>query len=734
MRLNLISKAGFTYALLFLLSFGIYFFYYHHLILNLNTVLFKTEGDSLKNYYTYLYHIKNDLEPLNFTGLNFPFGEHIVYTDCQPLLSVILKALPLTHGHLIGILHGLILMSFIITPLILFKIFLKLDVNKSIAFFSSLAIAVLSPQIQRLGGHFALAYGCIIPIGILLLLSYFEKSSFKNITPLVVYNFLLFFVHPYFGLGLSLFCFISILTRTLLQFNRKIFKNLLSMFLTGVVPILMFKLFMLVTDTHKNRPDEPYGVDIMGAAASPESVFTPSFGPFMHFLKSIVKSKQVEWEALSYIGIFPLFVMIISVIIFPFFLKRFRVRRELAALFITGLFFLFFSFGSHILLLDFFKLKIASLNQFRAFGRFAWYFYFLLPIFLITIFSNVVKSYSFKSEKIVLTGFGMVFFFFNMLEAHYLLKNMMEGNFNDRNIFNLQQITASERTLIDRIKASKFQAIIPLPVFHIGSEIYQRNGDESVRPAMFYSYHTRLPILSVMLSRTSLNETETALEILNIYKAERKIDSLITNKSFLIMKTSDNLREDELRLLNTLEVYDRNAKNYFFTAKKKDFKLSKSDLKTFTDLEHVDSNQRKNIMFIQSKKRKPFIQSKIVNFETIAEIDSNTIESGEYTISFHYHLKKKKFKYIHNNFIVIKENKQSSIWETFISVRNTSGFYGNFIVFEQHIRIDNHFVYKFVLNGSMDEPYRISHFLLKPQKLNLKIVRNGTPLFNNYPN
>ena len=188
MSFGILNKEIRIYFLLFLSSFCVYSFYFQHLMLHLNSVLFDAEGDSLKNYFTYVYHVQNDHQLLNFTGLNYPFGEHLVYTDCQPLLTFILKLVPFTHQYLIGILHAAMLLSFIVTPLVLFRIFMILKVESRIAFLSSLAIAFLSPQTQRLCGHFALAYGCVIPLGILFLLNFLKNKSVKNTCFLFTYN------------------------------------------------------------------------------------------------------------------------------------------------------------------------------------------------------------------------------------------------------------------------------------------------------------------------------------------------------------------------------------------------------------------------------------------------------------------------------------------------------------------------------------------------------------------
>jgi hypothetical protein len=733
-------KTGFfrewhLYLLLFLLSFGIYFFYYHHLLQHLNEVLFVAEGDSIKNYYTYAYHVSNDQSLLHFSGMNYPFGEHVVYTDCQPLLSGILQLLPFTHSYAIGILHGLMLLSFIVTPLILLRIFTRLGVNLAAGFFSSLAIAVLSPQMYRIGGHFALAYGCVIPLAVLFLLNYFRNTGSKNLLVLFSYSLCLFFIHPYFGLGVSAFSCLSMLLREWLSTDRSLLrKRILMAISVGIGPILFFKLFMIFTDTHQNRPTEPYGVDIMGAAANLESVFTPSFGPFIFFLKGFIKVEHVEWEALSYIGIFPFLMLVIGVLALPFYFRKMGIQKELLAIFITSVLILLFSFGLHMRVLELLHLKIAALNQFRAFGRFAWYFYFMLPVFAITLLSRLCSRL--KRPKVgagILVVTSLLLFFFNMLEGHYLLTALTTRTFEARNIFNRELLSQEEKDVLETIKEKNMQVILPFPMFHIGSEMYQRNGEISIRPSMLYSYHSGLPLLSVMQSRTSLNESETLLEVLNRYKLHRDIEPVLAQKNILVLKSGSTLMKDEERVLKKAKPLRNTAENEFFAATLRDFVLEEEEKKKFISVP-ARSDLPKNIIFIPFQNNPGFIRARISDFTTVAKVDSNTIAGGDYTLSFHYHMGEKIFRFFHNNIIVIrKSNTQNENWDYFFSVRSATGFYGNFVVFEQKIKLNPHGSYEFLLNGPGKEYYRISHFLLKPDTMDLKMQLGKTTLYNNYP-
>lgn len=721
--------------LLFVISFSIYTFYFQHLAFNLNSVLFKIEGDSLKNYYTFVYHIKNDSSALRFSGMNFPFGEHIVYTDCQPLLTFILRCLPFTHNYLVGIMHGLILLSFIITPLIIFRIFILLDIQDWPAFFFSLGIALLSPQIRRLGGHFALAYGCIIPLAILFLLNYLKNGSYRQLTFLFIYNCCLFLIHPYLGLGVSVFCFTTLFLSEVLKSNRRLLRSFPKMIIVGVLPIVLFKLFMAITDHHTQRPTEAFGPDIMTGATSFKSLFVPFFGPFDRLMQMIFHSKKyVEWETCSYLGFFPALLLFISILTFPFYYKKIKIKRELIALGLTAFLFLIFSFGVHISISRRIHLNFDTLNQFRVLGRFAWYFYFLVPIFLAVLLTQVFKAVIKEhTAKRLIFCTSLLFFSFNFLEAGFLFKDIRKNSFNSRNIFNASGLTANEKKIVSEIKDKKIQVILPMPLFHVGSEIYQRNGDKSISTSFIYSYHAGLPVLGVMLSRTSLPETEEAIELLNIYKANRKIKTLLNGDPLLVIQTGTDLKEDELRILKTLHPFEAYDSLQFYYAHKTNFDLPEHEKNKFITLNADKSESLKNTIYIPYENRKPFLRTRIDEFERIAAFDSAAFDDGKYIVSFRFHLTGKKFRNIYSNLIVEKFNRKAMNWAYYTSVRSVSGFYDNVIVFEHKVKLDKGFGYRFLLKGGTKEYYKVSDFLIRPENSDLKIISKRKISYNNYP-
>ena len=62
-------------------------FFYGRILLSPNQYMFGTTGDAIKNYYTYAYYISHNDSYTNFEGMNYPYGESFLYTDCHPILA-----------------------------------------------------------------------------------------------------------------------------------------------------------------------------------------------------------------------------------------------------------------------------------------------------------------------------------------------------------------------------------------------------------------------------------------------------------------------------------------------------------------------------------------------------------------------------------------------------------------------------------------------------------------------
>ncbi len=94
-------------------------------IFHANTYLLSTGGDAVKNYYTPAWFVDND-NGTHFTGMNYPYGEHVVFTDNQPLLSWVMNFIDNNlfsiSGYTIGIMNILLFVSLFFCVIFIYKI------------------------------------------------------------------------------------------------------------------------------------------------------------------------------------------------------------------------------------------------------------------------------------------------------------------------------------------------------------------------------------------------------------------------------------------------------------------------------------------------------------------------------------------------------------------------------------------------------------------------------------
>lgn len=715
--------------LLFLCSFGIYSFYFHEVFLHLNSVLCSNTGDSLKNYYTFAFQATYGNDLLNFEGLNYPYGEHVVYTDCQPILVFILHSLPFSHNYLIGILHGLIFFSFIITPLILNQIFLKLKLPASSSFFLALAITLLSPQYFKiLAGHFALAYACIIPLNLLLLIRLFDLRSKKQLLWLFVFNLSIFFLHPYFGLGTSLFSFLGLFIYDVINFNKKVFlRQSFSTILTCLIPVILFKLFMLLTDHHENRTLEPENINLLKAKTG--SLVLPNFGPFREFLAKVFPVENSNFEGFSYLGIF----LITLTLLFPVLLLIFRKRcfsAQLIACLLAATFLLFMAFGWHNDLLALLGIRIPALDQFRACGRFIWFFYYTLPVVLFAALFRLLEKAA-TSPRLHLY-FGLIsftYFAFNFTEANALYRADREAYWKCDNIFNPDLLSAEQKENTTYIKKQRLQAIIPLPLYHSGSEMFVRYEQGSMLPSFLYSYHCRLPVLSSFLSRTSITETKEVIQTLNAYKKEHAIRHLFNSKSFLVVQGQDGLMPDEERFRKKVIFYTHDGKTNIGMISLEQLFERRERLNCELKSEGTIPCDSEQVIFVHHQDRRPFTSSNLKEYERIYAFGSNLMNTGNYVVSFHFHYTGMTHRSVACNFIVMENGG----WISNDPIKNFSGFYDGFAVYERKVYIDKTKQYDFILKGLDDQEYHISDFMFRPEQVNVFMTQGRDSIFNNFP-
>src|ERR1022692_4753739 len=106
-------------------------------------------GDCGKNYFTFLYHSIYG-KGVWFDGMNYPYGEHIIYADGQPALSTFLHLFqPLDPHYALATMNLAISLSYVVAILFTYKILTRFGVNPFIAILFACLINLLSPQVMR---------------------------------------------------------------------------------------------------------------------------------------------------------------------------------------------------------------------------------------------------------------------------------------------------------------------------------------------------------------------------------------------------------------------------------------------------------------------------------------------------------------------------------------------------------------------------------------------------------
>ncbi len=279
----------------------------------------------------------------------------------------------------------------------------------------------------------------------------------------------------------------------------------------------------------------------------------------------------------------------------------------------------------------------------------------------------------------------------------------------------------------------KVQAIVPLPIFYVGSEVYSRSGgDNSMIPAILYSYHTGIPILSASLSRTSISETENTISLLNSYQKNKPPEKILTDKDFLIIRTKDSLMPDEKRLFNKIkDPFTRDSTTFGYLTKEKFLERlhTQNDFVLHSNVTRMDSS---GVFYIVEAPQKPFIHTKMEEYGTVYILDSNQIRSGQYIVSFHYYHPGWRKVSGSVDLVVSKVNHREQIWKYLLPARMVSGVYKEYTVFEQSIQLDRNSKHEFFLKGSSPDLYTIKNFLIRPAGINVLQIHAADTLYNNF--
>ena len=744
----------YKYPLLtFGLSFVVLFYFFHAVILSPNSYLFASGGDGIKNYYTYMFHAKHDTSFWEFTGMNYPFYENVIYTDGHPLLSYLIGSLGL-ENYGIGILNLLMLTSFPIASVFLYLILKNYKVENLWAISAAIAITFLTPQIFRLTGHFSLSYVFAIP-GIWWLLIKCNNASSPGWWAFFSFSYIFafFFTHPYLGIILSLFC----LTFWLFVFlmNREQWKTSVG-FVTAqlVIPFLLFRMLIFINDDHYNRMDIPAG--FYNYFAGWGSVLLPHHGPTSSISRAI-GFRLNNWESWSYVGLTTI-LFFITIVVFTI-LKRkslpFKLifKHELFIFFLAAVTILVFSFCFPFKFSWFRWItdSIGPLKQFRVLGRFTWVFYYVVTITSVITFFHLYKKQGRHWALGLFFGAGVIYYFVEAHEVNALHTDLITQH---ENSFLEEKVPKETMDIANFLVENDYDAFMLLPFTHMSSENMLILGAERGNfDSFMISYHSGLPMLNSVSSRLSQEES---IKFNNFFGPEfiekQLVYDLPEDAKIAVIINDDYLSIDELRIVYTHEyvyenerfqvcTFDRDAWNtrYYFDEVIAKEKLAKTELKDGW------KSEKKQWFYYESwddikgesiKGKGAYANTK-GNYPVLAEIAADSLEPGNYQASFWFNHFVDRADI--NAVVDLGYEGDSSYWAANYPIAQSNHIVGHWMLVNMDFKVteDVKTIKVFLSGNGSGEPYIVDELLIRktdePPLFNLaKMGRTEYIVYNNY--
>lgn len=575
--MNFFQKYKADIAALGIFAIGI-FWAFRRIILNPNAYLFGDSGDGIKNYFTFVYYLKYD-RGLHFSGMNYPYGEHISFTDNQPTLALLFKFI---NDHIfelsnygVAILNLSLVVSVFVGAFFCYKILKDFGSQFWIAVAGALIIVFLSPQFGRFHAHYALAHIAFIPMNIWLIFKLNNANKpwvFGIILAIVV--ILQAFVHFYF-LPITL-AFGLLFAALYAYFQRKekgAFKKSGILIASIIIAAALTLIISKATDPVTDRQDTPYGINAYTSTF--ESVFSPNVGP----LQKIIRSGNQRVEGIGYVGILGL-LFIPLVLIHLFLLKRKKrllFTREiknynlLLPAFIASIIVYLFSTGMlYRMGLSILLEIIPPLKQFRSLGRFVWVFYYCFLFFMI-----VQLAYLFKNEKLfglkylpkIIAILGLLIF---AVEANWNYHAHVDKIYRINNSFPANRAPLLKKLQENGYEPADFQAIVSLPLFVVGANSIQiETGVWPAREAFALSYQTGLPLMDIMMSRTSESQSLELVEFVSSIGSKKRMAHM-DDRSILVICKEKAMNKIEHEFLKKSKLLFEFEERTFYEIQAKD--------------------------------------------------------------------------------------------------------------------------------------------------------------------
>ena len=483
-------------------------------------------ADGGKNIYTYLYHVLYG-HGMWYTGMNFPYGEHIVYTDGQPLLSVSLAGIGgIGVSTALGVMWWLVAASQVLGILFLYKILRCFGVSFLFSLVFAVLIGLFSPQIFRIQGHYGLSYSCVIPMLFYWTLQYNGTGKWNYASYVFVLGIVSGLLHPYFS-GVT-FLWVAFYGLAYFLTGHSPLKARLTHVLppvfAGAGVMLFFAALLHFTDPVVDRPLTPYGMTTYCATGG--MLVSSAFSPIWIILQHLFTFAKAHdgGEGYCYLGFTTLITCCWALVST---LRTFKKRRvtnsadtaDFKMWLVLALFALLLGMGvPFVWHMEWLTDYLTFMRQFRTLGRFTWMFYYILSVFAATYlyrtFKELKTTRKYLATAIMVTA---VTVWAVELSGYYRYQHDAMKNVAS-NCDELRGTAGRDWNLFfthNNLKTNDFQAILALKFFAIGSDKIWLGEDAyayGIEKSGIASLQLHLPIMDIMMARSSWSQTQNQVK------------------------------------------------------------------------------------------------------------------------------------------------------------------------------------------------------------------------------
>lgn len=519
-----------AFAAMFIVQTALILFTYGKYFTDPRGYMFMNAFDGLKNYYTLQYYVQHNPagDYAQFQGMNYPYGDNIFYTDNTPAFAFPLRlmcdvGLPLENAA-IPLFHFLLLANLLLASVFAFGIGRRLGLNPWLNALMSIGIVWASPQMFRFFGNMNMALPSVYLGAILLLLVAYERirrggrwwPPALGLTGLLV---LAAFVHlyhlPILGVMVGSFGALAVF------FQKSWPQRLRALALTAVpmaALVITLGFIRLIDQYYALRPiGNGYGLADWRLAS--DSIFR-AYG----FLKIPQFARTQGWalEQFAFLGSAVIYGAILAFIFWVISLNWQLKTGQRAAqsepvarsfvwlLLLVGIISYSTAMGDYVTMFGgnlkydnwlspfyFLRFITPQVSQFRCLARFNWGDYY--PAWIVVFYALNRLAFSGalpKMARYALLGLAVLLTAVDTANycRYFHSDSTYENLFQDKHLRALQALDYQ-----------RYQAILPLPFFHVGNEnadlITDDNGKVSTR-AFQISLRSGLPIMACKMSRT----------------------------------------------------------------------------------------------------------------------------------------------------------------------------------------------------------------------------------------